>query len=129
MTFPRVTFSNAPLEVMASNAPLEMAHFVPTIELTNLDVTQRGKIPKRAADDVGSAKKTGAYRCIFMPYDVSAIAVVFDFLATTCGFLQTMLRLSCIVFCHCFVCVHICFAAKCLPMFFCDHVCLGAKWA
>jgi hypothetical protein len=104
---------------MASNAPLEMVtHFVPTIELTNLDVTQRGKIFKRAADDVGSAKKTGAYRCIFMPYDVSAIAVVFDFLATTFGFLQTMLRLSCIVFCHCFVCVHICFAAKCLPMFF-----------
>ena len=53
-----------------------------------------------------------------MPYDVSAIAVVFGFLATTFGFLQTMLHLSCIVFGHWFVCVHICFAAKCLPLFF-----------
>ena len=103
---------------MASNAPLEMVtHFVPTIELTNLDVTQRGKIFKRAADDVGSAKKTGAYRCIFMPYDVSAIAVVFDFLATTfgfcklcCAYLASFLSLFCL-------CPHL-FAAKCLPMFF-----------
>ena len=56
-------------------------------------------------------------QCIFVPYDVSANAVVFNFLAASFKLWQIMLHPSCIAFYHCSACVHIWFAARCLPNF------------
>ena len=41
---------------------------------------------------------------------------VFDFLATSFKLWQIMLHSSCIAFYRCSACVHICFAARCLPI-------------
>jgi hypothetical protein len=90
---------------MASNAPLEMmADFIPTIESTSLHFDPTWEEFTRAADDVGAAKRP---QCIFVPYDVSANAVVFNFLAASFKLWQIMLHPSCIAFYHCSACVHI----------------------